>query len=202
MPELYFCSDMKGYGWCFRKQNFLNVGLGRLDQHRLGDHVSHFVRFLKTTGRVSFDIPAAMLGHAYLLYGSSTRQPVDDRLLLAGDAAGLAYAQSGEGIRPAIESGLLAANAIASAQGNYSRDALEPYRILLEKRFGRSGKDWASTLGRRLPDHWMALLGRLLLRSRWITRDVVIDRWFLHASQPVLQIHPVEVAPEVPVSMA
>src|SRR4029077_3441598 len=35
MPELYFCSDMKGYGWCFRKENFLNVGLGRLDQHRL-----------------------------------------------------------------------------------------------------------------------------------------------------------------------
>ena len=25
-PELYFCPDMKGYGWCFRKNNFLNVG--------------------------------------------------------------------------------------------------------------------------------------------------------------------------------
>ena len=46
-PELYFCPDMKGYGWCFRKGNFLNVGLGRMDQHRLGEHVSGFVRFLK-----------------------------------------------------------------------------------------------------------------------------------------------------------
>ncbi len=28
IPELYFCADIKGYGWCFRKQNFLNIGLG------------------------------------------------------------------------------------------------------------------------------------------------------------------------------
>src|SRR5436309_10131092 len=34
-PELYFCRDLKGYGWCFRKQNFLNVGFGRLDRHSL-----------------------------------------------------------------------------------------------------------------------------------------------------------------------
>lgn len=31
-PELYFCKDMRGYGWCFRKHDFLNVGLGRTDQ--------------------------------------------------------------------------------------------------------------------------------------------------------------------------
>src|SRR5207302_5048581 len=31
IPELYFFRDMKGYGWCFRKGRYLNVGLGRLD---------------------------------------------------------------------------------------------------------------------------------------------------------------------------
>lgn len=31
MPELYFCNDMQGYGWCFRKGDYLNIGLGRLD---------------------------------------------------------------------------------------------------------------------------------------------------------------------------
>ena len=25
-PELYFCADLRGYGWCFRKENYLNVG--------------------------------------------------------------------------------------------------------------------------------------------------------------------------------
>ncbi len=180
-PELYFCPDMKGYGWCFRKGNFLNIGLGRLDQHRLSEHVAGFVRFLKSTGRVSFEIPASMLGHAYLLYGGSARNLVNDGLLLIGDSAGLAYAQSGEGIRPAIESGLLAASTILSAQGNYSREALAPYQTRLSERFGESGKEWTSTLGQHLSDRWISSLGRLLLRSAWFTREIVIDRWFLHA---------------------
>jgi flavin-dependent dehydrogenase len=201
-PELYFCSDMKGYGWCFRKQNFLNVGLGRLDQHRLSEHVSGFVRFLKSTGRVNFDMPASMLGHAYLLYGSATRSVVDNGLLLTGDSAGLAYAQSGEGIRPAVESGLLAANAILSAEGTYRREALEPYRVQLATRFGRSSKDWTSTVGQRLPDSWIAALGRLLLRTRWFTRDVVIERWFLHSAQPELETARSGMASEVPVLRA
>jgi len=59
---------MKGYGWCFRKQNVLNVGLGRLDRHSLSGHVTEFVKFLKTTGRIALDMPV-LLGHAYLLYG-------------------------------------------------------------------------------------------------------------------------------------
>ena len=97
MPELYFCEDIKGYGWCFRKQNYLNIGLGRMDQHRLSEHVAAFVRFLKSAGRISFDVPASLLGHAYLLYGVSERKVSDDGVLLIGDAAGLAYKQSGEG---------------------------------------------------------------------------------------------------------
>ena len=201
-PELYFCPDMKGYGWCFRKDNFLNVGLGRLDQHRLGEHVAEFVRFLKATGRIEFDIPSAMLGHAYLLYGPATRNVVDDGLLLAGDAAGLAYAQSGEGIRPAVESGLLAANTILAARGDYSRQALEPYRALLAGRMGASGQDWASTIGQRLPAGWIATLGKLLLGSLWFTRKVVIDRWFLHSDQPPLDIRPGGLASQMHVMTA
>ena len=181
IPELYFCSDIKGYGWCFRKQNFLNIGLGRLDQHRLADHVAAFVRFLQAAGRITFDIPSSLLGHAYLLYGVSERAPVEDGLLLIGDALGLAYKQSGEGIRPAIESGLLAARAIIAAEGDYSRQALERYHGLLQKRFGTSGKDWASRAGDYLPSAWIGALGRTLLGTRWFVRDVVIDRWFLHS---------------------
>jgi len=57
--------------------------------------------------------------HAYLLYGTSTRNIVGD--LMAGDAAGLAYPQRGERIRPAVESGLLAARSILAANGSYER---------------------------------------------------------------------------------
>lgn len=185
-PELYFCADIKGYGWCFRKGNFLNIGLGRMDQHRLSEHVAAFVRWLKSTGRIAFDIPSSLLGHAYLLYGVSERKLADDGVLLIGDAAGLAYKQSGEGIRPAIESGLLAAQAITAARGNYSREALSPYGAMLARRFGKSGQDWASRLGVHMPSSLMGAIGRRLLGTRWFVRDVVIDRWFLHASDPAL----------------
>jgi menaquinone-9 beta-reductase len=186
-PELYFCADIKGYGWCFRKRNFLNIGLGRLDQHRLTEHVAAFLQFLKSTGRISFDVPASLLGHAYLLYGVSERKALDGGVLLIGDAAGLAYKQSGEGIRPAIESGLLAAQAISAAQGNYSRESLWAYEKLLTLRFGTtSGRDWASRVGERLPSAWIGAVGRRMLGARWFVRDVVIDRWFLHANQPAL----------------
>lgn len=179
-PELYFCADLKGYGWCFRKQNFLNIGLGRMDQHNLSSHVAGFLSFLKSAGRLSFDIPPGMLGHAYLVYGEATREVVSDGLLLAGDAAGLAYAQSGEGIRPAIESGLLAAKAILAAQGNYERAKLEAYRALLQSRFGASGPDWATRIGRHLPTAVIRSIGRRLLGLPWFAREVVLNRWFLH----------------------
>jgi menaquinone-9 beta-reductase len=93
-PELYFCSDMKGYGWCFRKDNFLNIGLGRADPHRLSAHVAGFLRFLVPAGRISFEIPT-LQGHAYLLHGYPTREIAGDGFLLIGDAAGVAYPQSG-----------------------------------------------------------------------------------------------------------
>jgi menaquinone-9 beta-reductase len=187
IPELYFCADFKGYGWCFRKKNFLNVGLGRMDQHRLSEHVAAFLRFLKSTGRVGFDIQQALLGHAYLLHDASTRKIADDGMLLIGDAAGLAYSQSGEGIRPAIESGLLAAKATLAAHGRYDRGALQVYRQLLTTRFGAAGEHWTTKIGRHLPTRLIQALGERLLGIRWFARDVVINRWFLHAGEPTLE---------------
>jgi geranylgeranyl reductase family protein len=186
IPELYFCADMKGYGWCFRKGDFLNLGLGRLDPHSLPAHVSDFVRFLKKTGKVVFDLPSSMLGHAYLIFRETKRNIAGDGVLLIGDAAGLAYSQSGEGIRPAIESGLLAAKAILAAGGKYTRDVLESYRGMLISRFGESQADWSTRIGRHVPSRWMHSLARMLLATRWFSRHIVLDRWFLHAHEPAL----------------
>jgi menaquinone-9 beta-reductase len=186
VPELYFCPDMKGYGWCFRKKNFLNVGLGRLDRHAFPSHVSRFVQFLKRSGRLGFALPASMAGHAYLLFSETKRILVDDGVLLIGDAAGLAYWQSGEGILPAVESGLLAAKAIAAADGKYMRDKLDLYRALLHGRFGKSGKDWPTTIGRHLPENLVSPLARVLLASAWFSRHIILDRWFLHRKEPAL----------------
>jgi menaquinone-9 beta-reductase len=185
VPELYFCRDLQGYGWSFRKGDFLNIGLGRLDQHGLADHVSRFLEFLRAAGKLAFDPGKRLAGHAYLLFGHSRRKLMDDSVMLIGDSAGLAYALSGEGIRPAVESGLLAAKVIRLAGGRYTRDHLERYPRLLADRFSR-GRTRAETLARYLPRSPRNRVARLLLNQEWFCRRVVVDNWFLHARDPKL----------------
>jgi flavin-dependent dehydrogenase len=158
---------MKGYGWCFRKDNILNIGLGRADSRHLPAHVKSFVEYLKSTGRISFDIPP-LHGHAYLLNGTSTRSAAGDGYLLIGDAAGLASLQSGEGILPAIESGLGAAKSILS-------NNLESYRVQLT----RPERSRLTTVARSLPSPMLSFLARSLLKTNWFVRDVVLNNWFL-----------------------
>jgi menaquinone-9 beta-reductase len=185
-PELYFCPDLKGYGWCVRKNNFLNVGLGRLDPRGLPRYVSGLLNFLKATRKAAFDLPAKMHGHSYLLYGRTQRNVAEDGVLLIGDAAGLAYAQSGEGIRPAIESGLLAAKAIVASGARNSMNLSQMYRGMLEERFGKAQREWVSDIGRRLPVSLRRVASSLLMTNGWFSRHVLLDRWFLHRDQPAL----------------
>ncbi len=186
VPELFFCSDMKGYGWCFRKQNFLNIGLGRLDPQSLPQHVNDFVEFLKMKKKISFELPTPMQGHAYLLNRNNKRNVIGEGILLVGDAAGVAYSQSGEGIRPAIESGLLAANAIIAVNGQYDRTVLESYRSLLIARFGQSGEGWSATIGRHLPGLVIGAAAKLFMASKWFSRHVILNHWFLRTDEPAL----------------
>jgi menaquinone-9 beta-reductase len=186
VPELFFTEDLKGYGWCFRKEGFLNVGLGRLDRGRLSGHVASFLAFLAGRGKVPSRAASRWHGHAYLLYGSAPRPLLDDGVLLVGDAAGLAYAPSGEGIRTAIESGLLAADVLLEAGGRYTRDRLEPYGERLRQRYGT--REPARSPSRLLPSGLVTWLGTRLMATPWFARHVVIDRWFLHAEQLALQL--------------
>lgn len=187
-PELYFCPDLKGYAWCFRKGDYLNVGLGREDQHNLAEHVGAFSDLMKSQGRIPADAPTRFSGHAYILYGHTVRRTVDDGVLLIGDAAGLAYAQSGEGIRPAIESGLLAAGAIIAARGDYRRESLQSFANQLQRRFGaiRPKPSFGARLESLIPASLQRTLARRLFATGWFSKRVVIDRWFLRANQTAL----------------
>jgi flavin-dependent dehydrogenase len=182
MPELYFCRDLKGYGWCFRKGNHLNIGLGREGSRHLSEHLNNFCAFLKKRGRIPPDLPEGFHGHAYLLYGHAARKNLDDGVLLVGDAAGLAYPQSGEGIRPAVESALMAAATIIEARGDYRRHRLNPYASRMATHFGpASSRDAAG------PSFPRKFLAGVLLGNKWFTRHVVLDRWFLHAHKSAMQ---------------
>ncbi|REK17749.1 MAG: NAD(P)/FAD-dependent oxidoreductase [Planctomycetota bacterium] len=183
VPELFFCRDLEGYGWCFRKGDYLNIGLGRTKREQLATHVQQFVDFLRSRGKIDGDVPGRFHGHAYQLYERTLPVLCDDAVLLVGDAAGLAYPQSGEGIRPAVESGLLAAGVIAAAEGNYARGKLAEYERQVIERLGRpragAATDW-------LPASWLRGLAQGLMASRRFAKNVVIERWFLHMHEPAL----------------
>jgi geranylgeranyl reductase family protein len=185
-PELYFCRDLSGYGWCFRKQDHLNVGFGRLDARALPASTDAFVTYLQKAGRLSAHAAWRWRwrGHAYLLAGPA-RRVAGDGFVLIGDAAGLAYPESGEGIRPAVESGAMAASAIVRAAGRYSEDRLAIYARELRHRFGRGGTD--GLLSRVLPAQVLTSLANRLLHNTRFVRHLVLDRWFLHAQQPALR---------------
>jgi len=184
-PELWFCRDLKGYAWVFRKGSYLNIGLGREDNHRLSDHLDAFVEEMKQSGRIPSDLPGRFKGHAYLLYAHANRPLVDDGVLLIGDAAGLAYTQSGEGIRPAIESALMAANVIKAAP-DYSALSLQSYGERIAERFGTRATDQQP--GFEVPEWLKQPIASTLMRSHWFTRKVVTEKWFLHQEVPPLEV--------------
>jgi len=181
-PALFFCRDMRGYGWLFRKGNWLNVGLGRMDTHNLARHNGEFCRFLLArSGYLGADITTRFQGHAYRVFQmQGRRRCVGDGALLIGDAAGVAQSCSGEGILPAIESGLMAAETILAADGDYRGGNLEAYVAGLDNLFGCGGMDVSNS---PVSSGLARFLGARLLSSRLFTRHILLDRWFLHASQ-------------------
>lgn len=173
LPELLFCRDLQGYAWCVRKEGYVNVGIGRRGNRDFKAHVERFAELLETTMKVRVPDGARWRGHAYLASGTGPRPLIRDGVVLAGDAAGLAYPESGEGIKPAIESGTLAARTLIAANGRYTADSLSSYAEALERLHPPTVE------GSRLGAAFSAVAGRALLRSSWFTRHIVLDRWFL-----------------------
>jgi geranylgeranyl reductase family protein len=179
VPELLFCRDLKGYGWVFRKGRHLNVGLGREDPRDLGDHVRVFVSERAARRRIPPSTPPRLRGHAYALYSGPPRRVTADGVLLIGDAAGLADARSGEGIAPAIESAVMAAEVVVAARGELGGARLSRYADRLTARFGP--RETGGGLVSVLPPSVRSVLAGRLLATEWFARRVVCERWFLHA---------------------
>jgi geranylgeranyl reductase family protein len=173
VPSLFFSTDLDGYGWCVPKGEYVNVGIGHRDHRVLA---AEFGRFLDLLDRRQVVPDARKLpwhGHAYLASGAGGRPIVGDGVLLVGDAAGLAYPTSGEGITPAIASALLAAHTLIEAAPPYVRATLQPYVEAVSRTHPRVAPIPAALAAIRRP------IGRLLLSSPFFTRHVVLDRWFL-----------------------
>lgn len=173
-PELLFCRDLEGYGWCVRKGDHLNVGIGRRDRQNFGAHVRAFAELLERRGILADASALQWHGHAYLASGAGTRPLIGPGMLLVGDAAGLAYPESGEGIKPAIESARLAAETLIAAKAAAPDEHdLRPYADALARLHPPARR----SAPRLRPA--IATIGRWLLGSPAFTRQVVLNRWFL-----------------------
>jgi flavin-dependent dehydrogenase len=116
--HLWFMQDnLPGYAWYVPKANgYVNVGVGgkAAQMAANGDHLKHhwnrLVEKLEQMGLVTGRIYQP-LAHSYYLR-QSLKEIRRGNVLLAGDSAGLATLDMGEGIGPAIRSGLNAADSI------------------------------------------------------------------------------------------
>jgi flavin-dependent dehydrogenase len=136
----FFENKLPGYSWYVPKKNgFINIGIGgvaatiKRKGMTIRDHWDLFVEKLradKLVGDRSFEPK----GYTYYL---RQKNIVGQRnnCYIVGDAVGLATKDMGEGIGPAVQSGILAADAIAHGR-EYSLKSIAKYsmpRMLLSR---------------------------------------------------------------------
>ena len=139
---LWFLQNgLPGYAWYVPKVNgFVNVGVGgsaavlKAKKDTLKRHWNLLVEKLDEMNLVrGHDYKP--VGHSYYLRGKT---PIlrDGNAFIIGDAAGLATLDMGEGIGPAIQSGIRAAEAIISGQ-EYSVTSINKYSFPSILGFGK-----------------------------------------------------------------
>jgi len=173
-PELYVEPDLRGYGWFFPKQEFINVGIGCTggNDGTLPKRREELVASLRTAGRLPAALPLEPFkGHACVVRRHAPRRLSGERFCLVGDAAGLARDLSGEGIGPAIRSGGLAALAVADFLRRGT--PLDGYARRIVDLYGAGEPGWLARRITRLPDAVGRLAVRLILGSRLARRRIV-----------------------------
>ncbi len=145
-----------GYAWYVPKEGgWVNVGLGGfcryLSEARISLH-EHWEAFGRKLGRLGL-----VKGHAYHPKGHTyylrEREEVCQlgNAYIVGDAAGLATLDLAEGIGPAIQSGLNAADSIATGRP-YSLDRVPVYSLIAGGWIEQGLRRWVDRRGLRFRD--------------------------------------------------
>jgi flavin-dependent dehydrogenase len=130
----FFQRGLKGYAWYVPKgDGFVNIGIGGKSNYfkksgtNIHSHFRDFLTDLVREGRLDAETAANLkeTGHPYFLYAYEGEIKRDNCFLI-GDSVGLASVDLGEGIGPAVESALLAADEILG-KGTYSKAPITHY---------------------------------------------------------------------------
>lgn len=134
LPPLTFDFGVvgQGYGWLFPKGDHVNVGIYTRRPEETAFSKDHLRDYVQRRLGISGDAIEHLVGFP-IGTGGEHYQPQSERVLLVGDAAGMAEALLGEGIHNAVLSGQMAANAIVLAlAGNSSARVLyDDYSAIL-----------------------------------------------------------------------
>jgi len=170
--DVYHGQGRWGYGWVFRHGLYNSIGIAGV-LLEMGRPQETFQRFVAQRGLVLGG--TRVRGH-FIPCAGIRRRRVADRLLLAGDAAGLADPFTGEGLAQAIRSGQLAADVAlaAAARRDVSAGSLAVYDRLCRRTFDRDLR-CARRLARAL-HRWPSPL------LRGVTSGADVLEQFLHMS--------------------
>lgn len=142
---LLMLSTSYGYGYIFPKETHINLGFGSgpeyFAEHVRGRAKEHHLEFVEEMKRRGFVTGESQPG-CYRAFPIPISGPMEttytDRVLLAGDAAGMVNAFSAEGIYFAMVSGDLAADAAIAAvrAGRFDARQMSRYQAAWEREIG------------------------------------------------------------------
>ncbi len=117
----FFQNKLPGYSWYVPKSNgYLNIGIGGLSEKLSAnsDNIhNQWQYFINELERLSLVKNYNFNARGYIYYMRDSIDVVQiDNIFIIGDAAGLATKDMGEGIGPAVKSGILAADAIITGK--------------------------------------------------------------------------------------
>jgi flavin-dependent dehydrogenase len=134
-------NNLPGYSWYVPKGNgYLNIGIGGFAEKLKANNdtiKNHWQLFVKELERLSLVKNFAFNSRGYVYYIRDGLKTVKiDNAFLVGDAVGLATKDMGEGIGPAVKSGLLVAEAIMMGKpytlSSIKQYSFHRYRLLIK----------------------------------------------------------------------
>jgi geranylgeranyl reductase family protein len=138
-----------GYGWVFPKKNHLNIGIGEINleddktknKKNLKLILNKYIELLKDTEIIPNNINIEKIKGA-AIPNFPLKKTYSDRLIIVGDAAGLANPFTGEGIFYAMDSAKMASEIIIKAieKNNLKSEFLSQYEIKWKNEFGKDLK--------------------------------------------------------------